>query len=61
MQSNQSSVKEPDKKALKLKITVWTRFALGSGLSIHETYQIISNYSKTKQNNSKKLNLTKST
>ena len=35
MQSNQSSVKECNKKALKLKVTVWTRFALGSGHPIH--------------------------
>ena len=57
MQSNQLSVKDHNKKALKLKVPVWTRFAPGSGLSIRETYQTISK----QQNSSKKLNLTKST
>ena len=43
MQSNQSSVKErKKKKALKLKVTVWIRFALGSDFSIHGTDQTIS-------------------
>ena len=42
MHSNQSSVKERKKKALKLKVTVWTRFALGSDFSIHGTDQTIS-------------------
>lgn len=45
MQSNQSSVKDHNKKALKRKVPVWTRFAHGSGLSFHETYQ-----TKSKQN-----------
>ena len=46
MQSNKSLVKEHNEKALKLKVTVWTRFALGSRLLIHETYQTISKQNK---------------
>ena len=44
MQSNQSSVEERNKKALK--VTVWTKFAPGSGLSTHETYQTLSKQNK---------------
>ena len=61
MQNNQSPVKERNKKSFTLKVTVWTRFAPGSCLSIHEAYQAITDHIKTKQNNRKKLKLTKST
>ena len=60
MQSNQSSVRERN-KSFKTKVTVRTRTAKVSGISIHETYQTISNHIKAKQNNNKKMNLTKST
>ena len=39
-------MKDNNKKALKLKVPVWTRFAPSSGLSFHETYQTNSKQNK---------------